>query len=107
MKILPIGSIIKVDNIKLMVSGHFSKEEGDKNQYYYVCLPYPIGYVNKEKIVTVKVETEVEVLHEGYQTERGNTYTEQLSKVSELSVKELAFYGRLASEAMKNMKGDN
>ena len=58
MRILPIGSVIKVDNVKVMVVGHFSKEEGDKNQYYYTALPYPIGYVDKDRILTVKVEAE-------------------------------------------------
>lgn len=106
MRILPIGSVIKVDNVKVMVVGHFSKEEGDKNQYYYTALPYPIGYVDKDRILTVKVEAEMEVLHEGYQTQGCEKYTEQLSKVSELSPKELALYGRIAVEAMKQVKGE-
>ena len=106
MRILPIGSVIKVDNVKLMVAGHFSKEEANKNQYYYVALPYPIGYVSKDKILTVKVEAEMEVIHEGYQTKGCEKYTEQLSKVSELSPKELALYSRIAVEAMKQVKGE-
>lgn len=104
MRILPIGSVIKTGEVKLMIVGHFAKETENKNQYYYVALPYPIGYVDKDHVVTIKVEEELEVLHEGYQTERCETYTEQLSKVAELSPKELALYSRIAVEAMKNVK---
>ena len=66
-------------------------------------LKFKITELDKDRILTVKVEAEMEVLHEGYQTQGCEKYTEQLSKVSELSPKELALYGRIAVEAMKQV----
>ena len=105
-KILPIGSVIKVENAKLMVVGHFSKEKDNKNKYYYMAVPYPIGYLSVDKTVYVACDCDdYEVLHEGYQSEKGKQYTEQLSKLSELTPNEVAFYSRLAVEAMSKLKG--
>lgn len=105
MRILPIGSVIKTDNMKLMVAGHFSKNENKKLQYYYVAVPYPVGYVGMEKVFTISVEAEVEVLHEGFQTEGGKNYTNKLESYAKLSPLELEIFKQVMSEAAKNMKG--
>ena len=104
MRILPIGSVIKVKDVKLMIVGHFSKDKETKVQYYYVTVPYPMGFVDKDKIIAVAINEDFEVVHQGYQTQRCEKYTEQMDKVSKLSKKEMMFYSRLAVEALNSVK---
>ncbi len=104
MAILPIGSVIKVKEVKLMVTGHFSKEKETKNQYYYVCVPYPIGFVDQERVIALSIDEPIEVLHEGYQTERSEKYIKGITAISELTPLQTAVYSRIAVEAMKEIK---
>lgn len=102
-KILPIGSIIKKENAKLMIIGHNADKK--TNEYSYVVVPYPIGYVGKEKTFTVKVSDEVEVLHTGYNTDRGEKYITNLGKLADLTPAQLVVYNTIATEALKRVKG--
>ena len=103
MKLLPIGSVIKYKDAKLMVVGH----DVDKatNKYSYVVVPYPIGFAGKDKMFAVKVSEEVEVLYVGYNTARGEKYISQLGKMADLTPAQLVFYNTVATEAWKKVKG--
>ena len=69
MKLLPIGSIIRIKEQKLCIIGYTSISKEDKTHCGYYAVPYPIGYINVEKTLFVPLAVNVEVLAYGYQTE--------------------------------------
>lgn len=69
MKLLPIGSIVKIKEYKLCVIGYTSMTKEDKTQCGYYAVPYPIGYINVEKTLFIPLSVDAEVLAYGYQTE--------------------------------------
>lgn len=108
MKVLPIGSVIKTHNTKILIASHFSKEVEGKMKYFYLGLPYPKGYCGKENMLAIPFEEEVEVLFEGYQNERGQRYTEALGKVVDQAAISSAEYMKvmtlLMAEAIKTIE---
>ena len=103
MKLLTIGSVIKYEDAKLMIAGH--RADKATNKYSYVVVPYPIGFVGKEKMFSIEADKEFEVIHEGYNTARGEKYMSQLGKMADLTPAQLVFYNTVATEAWKKVKG--
>lgn len=103
MKLLSIGSVIKYEDTKLMIVGHSTKKE--TNKYSYVVVPYPIGFAGKDKILTIEVDKEVQVLYEGYKNEQGDKYISQLGKMADLTPAQIVVANTIVTEALKYKKG--
>lgn len=69
MKLLPIGSVIRIQEHKLCIIGYTSMSKEDKTCCGYYAVPYPVGYINVEKTLFIPLTTNFEVLAYGYQTE--------------------------------------
>lgn len=69
MKLLPIGSIIKMKEQKLCILGYTSISKEDKTHCGYYAVPYPAGFINVKKTVFIPTSANVDVLAYGYQTE--------------------------------------
>lgn len=78
MKLLPIGSIIKIKEHKLCIIGYTSMTREDKTQCGYYAVPYPIGYINVEKTLFIPTSMSAEVLAYGYRTEASEKAVELL-----------------------------
>ncbi len=69
MNLLPIGSVITVNEHKLSIIGYSNVKSEDKGKVGYYVVPYPVGYIGIEKTFFVPFDIEMTVLSEGYRTE--------------------------------------
>lgn len=69
MKLLPLGSVIKVKDRKVSIIGYGSDEKDETMTVGYFVVPYPIGFTSIEKVFFIPHNTEIELVAEGYKTE--------------------------------------
>jgi len=80
-KLLPIGSIIKVQksDVYLMIYGYVNSKKKIENDYYdYFCCIYPAGINGKDSIL-VKKEKIDKVIFIGYQDTKFENFIELLN----------------------------
>ncbi|MBE7094368.1 DUF4176 domain-containing protein [Bacillus cereus] len=70
MKLLPIGTVVKLEEIEqfVMIIGRMVVS-ADKRDFDYVGVPYPVGYLGDEKVLCFNYDKIVEETHRGYMTE--------------------------------------
>ena len=81
-KILPIGSVIKMQNsdVYLMICGYVDKNKKIENDYYdYFCCIYPAGINGKDSILVKKEKIE-KIIFIGYQDSKFENFIELLKK---------------------------
>jgi len=83
MKILPIGSVVKVDEAKYVIAGYHRGEKDNHFKYVYIGANFPNGFENQNSLKLFGFDEVQEVLSEGYLSESGKTYTERLERASE------------------------
>ncbi len=70
MKLLPIGTIINVNEIELMIVGYREIQNKDKFVFCYVVSVFPIGYTGNEKSVSlIPIKKEYEVVYRGLEND--------------------------------------
>lgn len=84
MKLLPLGSIIKVNNRKLCIIGYGSADKEEQSVCGYFVVMYPVGFTNIEKVLFVPHYTEFEVAAEGYKTVPSEKILDTLAKSFEM-----------------------
>lgn len=96
MKLLPLGSVIKVNNHKVCIIGYGSDDKEEKSVCGYLVTVYPIGFTDIDKVLFVPHYTEFEIVAEGYKTELSekvlDTFAkgfEMLEKVSDVELSKL------------------
>ncbi|MGE1127877.1 DUF4176 domain-containing protein [Bacillus wiedmannii] len=79
MKLLPIGTVVKLEEIEqfVMIIGRMVVS-ADKRNFDYVGVPYPVGYLGDEKVLCFNHEKVVEEMHRGYMTESELVLREKL-----------------------------
>ena len=77
MDLLPLGSVIKINNHKAFIIGYSSDDRGEVSRYGYFIVSYPIGFTSVDKVVFIPHDSVFTVLSEGYKTKG----SEQLLKV--------------------------
>ncbi|CAG9611830.1 hypothetical protein BACCIP111899_01002 [Bacillus rhizoplanae] len=79
MKLLPIGSVVKLEDIEpiVMIIGRMVVS-ADKRDFDYVGVPYPVGYLGDERVLCFNHDKIVEELHRGYMTESELVLREKL-----------------------------
>ncbi len=82
MKLLPIGSVVKLEGVEpiIMILGRMVIS-ADKRDFDYVGVPYPVGYLGDEKVLCFNCDKIVEELHRGYMTENELIFREQLLEI--------------------------
>lgn len=68
MKLLPIGSIIKVNGHKVCIIGYGSENKEENSVCGYFVTLYPIGFTSIDKVLFVPHYEKFEVVTEGYKT---------------------------------------
>lgn len=70
MKLLPIGTVDKLEDIEqiVMIIGRMVTST-DNRDFDYIGVPYPIGYLGEEKALCFNHDKIVEEMHRGYMTE--------------------------------------
>lgn len=64
---LPIGTVIRDGRTMAMIVGHDFSEKNKKLEFFYVILPYPLGYQQKSDLRRLP-EGSYEVVHLGMQS---------------------------------------
>ena len=69
MKLLPLGTIIKVNEHKLCILGYTTAEKENASVAGYFVASYPLGYINVDKMFFIpRYQEDLEVIAEGYRT---------------------------------------
>lgn len=66
MKLLPLGTIIKVNEIKVCIIGYTSVQKEEASVVGYFVVPYPLGFVNIDKVLFIPAGMDFEIIAEGY-----------------------------------------
>ena len=79
-KYLPIGSVcsIKDFNMDVMIVGYCFKKGNIK--YDYIGVTHPAGLITEKNFVGFDIENIEKVLFKGYETEKSNSFIENLEK---------------------------
>ena len=83
MKVLPIGSVVKVNGQELVILGYPRGQKDGHYKYAYVGLHYLKGYEDKNSFQFFELEDGEEVLFQGYLSEQGKEHTERITRASE------------------------
>ena len=95
--LLPIGSMVWVDNQPKMVIGYFSMQ--GKNFYDYIATNYPIGVSNAD--ISYFNDADIKkIVFIGYQNEQTDLFNDQM-----LAMRELYKSGKSIEEIQKETKG--
>ena len=103
MKLLPLGTVIKANDHKVCIVGYTSVEKDANTTCGYFVVPYPLGFVNIDKVFFIPHYQEVEVLAEGYKTEPSERILDTLSRsfemIEKVSLEDLEKF----NETLKNV----
>ena len=103
MKLLPLGTVIEINNCKACVIGYTSVEKESTMICGYFVVPYPVGFANIDKVVFVPRDSEIDVLAQGYMTipsERAiDAIAESLNIVSGVSQDKLMNFNQMLKES--------
>lgn len=68
MKLLPIGTVIRLNNHKVCIIGYGSANKKEKSVCGYFVVLYPVGFTNIEKVLFVPHYAKFEIIAAGYNT---------------------------------------
>ena len=89
MKLLPLGSVLRIKDKKVCIIGYTSVEEEATSIMGYVVVSYPLGFINIDKTFFIPLNLEYEILAEGYITKPYEKLLDTIGKGFEmLSTKE-------------------
>ena len=81
--IAPIGSIIGCDNDSFVVISHRMTRDGAQMGVGYLCVPYPLGFVDQNSLLMIPASRVDSLIHEGFANEAGSQYLAQLEAVAQ------------------------
>lgn len=94
MRLLPIGSIIEINSVKLIILGTEYIDMEQKFGFNYLVSLYPVGITNENSIFSVSVDSNYYLIHKGYEDNTGKDYLNEheglYSEMKEISPSELA-----------------
>ncbi|CCW06816.1 DUF4176 domain-containing protein [Bacillus cereus] len=82
MKLLPIGTVVKLEDMEqsVMIIGRMAISE-DKREFDYVGVLYPIGFIGNENVLCFNYDKITEEMHKGYMTDEELVLREKLLEV--------------------------
>ena len=111
MKLLPLGSIIKVNNHNVCIIGYGSVDKDSVSTSGHFVVLYPIGFTSIDKTFFVPHNEEFELISEGYKTAPSEKVLETLSKslemVENVSYEELLKINKAFKKAVQKKKEAN
>ncbi len=100
--IYPIGSLIRAENCKAIVSGYDFIAKDNKLVLQYLVLPYPMGYTNKDDLRMVAVDR-CELIECGYRGEMFSPLENYLQGMRNAADR---FTAREIRQAIEQMKAE-
>ena len=83
MKIVPIGSVVRIAGRQFIVTGYQPIEDHSAVALAYVLLPYPMGFIRRDNFLLCPARSVEEVVSAGYMDERGERYLKNLEAFAE------------------------
>ena len=81
MELLPIGSIIEIENTKFAILGYdFTRDEFIS--FRYVIGFYPLGYVNQKSVSLIDIEYDFKVLFVGYKNDNYTMFADKIIRLA-------------------------
>ena len=80
MEMLPLGSIINANGHDVCVIGYGSDEKDSVSVLGYLVVPYPLGFIEMDKVFFIPLNGKFELVAEGYHTEATTKLLETVSK---------------------------
>lgn len=78
--ILPVGSVIQVNETKLIVMG-YREVVSETYNFFYIVGIFPIGFTGDSRSLSlIPLETNYELIYTGYQSKAVNKYLEDKTK---------------------------
>ena len=87
MKLLPLGTVIIVNNHKVCIIGYSTIEKESITSNGYLVVSYPVGFTKIEKTFFIPCDAEFEIIAEGYKTIPSEKILETLGKGFKLAEK--------------------
>ena len=84
MRLLPLGTIMKVNEIKVCIIGYSSVETDETSVLGYFVVPYPLGFININKVFFIPQNKKCEILAEGYKMKSSEQILDMISKSFEI-----------------------
>lgn len=98
MDLLPLGTVIQIENNKVFIIGYSSAVRGGTESIGYFVVSYPLGFTSIEKVTFIPHNYKYCVVAEGYKTKSSEKLFDVLSKSFDLlqhnSVKDIAELNR-------------
>ena len=79
----PIGSVVRIKDVRLVVIGHRMARDGESIGMCYLLVPYPLGFVDASSLSLTPASKIDEVVSRGYETDEGNEYLTGLQGMAE------------------------
>ena len=76
--LVPIGSVVRVQDVLLVVVGHRLARDEDAIGLCYELVPYPLGFVNARSLSLMPASRVDDVVLEGLRTQQGDEYLADL-----------------------------
>lgn len=82
-KLLPIGSVVKIESgsKKVMITGYYSKNDKDSKIYTYNGCIFPEGFMENTFLLFDAPQIE-DVLYRGYENEEFDNYLDKITSIS-------------------------
>lgn len=97
--ILPIGSIISVENQFYMITGHHVYTYETTMTLGYSTLPYPIGCTGQDSYQLIPVNSTFHLVQKGYETSKSTKILNKMQELYDLLQEEVS-----SDEYMQAMK---
>ncbi len=109
-RLFELGSIVKVRNVRLMVTGYELKVKNEKYQVVYTAVPFPQGFRSTKSVVVISTE-EAELLQRGYTSTENDImrdFFENMGKIVDVySAEEMnKYFEQLADRVDKEIKNE-
>ena len=85
MKLLPIGTILQVQDKKMIILGYRMEEE-EEFKHYYIGAAYPLGIVDRSTLALLPIQAPYDVVFEGYKDSSYESFIINREQLYELTL---------------------
>lgn len=104
MKLLPIGSVISIKNIKMIIIG-YNITPVSKIRIDYIVALYPLGITDEKSIALISVERNFKIISEGYKSKEFSCFinekNSQFTTLKDVDVEQLRNFLNKIEEVIK------
>lgn len=84
MTLLPIGSVLKINEVNAIICGYQIQKKEEHNTLCYVIVPYPTGFGTMRDVYTIPTDADMEVVFQGYRSKGYHIFAKPKEQINEL-----------------------